>query len=43
MSDPVICEVAIGAPVDAAWRALREPSGSLVIRTPSRVILSRYD
>ena len=26
MSDPVICEVVIAAPVDAVWRALREPS-----------------
>jgi uncharacterized protein YndB with AHSA1/START domain len=26
MSDPVIFEVVVGAPVDAVWRALREPS-----------------
>ena len=25
MSDPVICEVAIAAPADLVWRALREP------------------
>jgi uncharacterized protein YndB with AHSA1/START domain len=26
MSDPVIFEVVVGAPADAVWRALREPS-----------------
>jgi uncharacterized protein YndB with AHSA1/START domain len=26
MSDPVICEVAIAAPADIVWRALRDPS-----------------
>jgi uncharacterized protein YndB with AHSA1/START domain len=26
MSDPVICEVVVAAPVDAVWRALRDPA-----------------
>jgi hypothetical protein len=42
MSDPVIVEIEVAAPVDAVWRAGIAPSCGLVIRTRERVIVSRY-